>query len=296
MNWVLDADIRGFFDTIDHEWMMKFIEHRIADSRVLRLVLKWLKAGVLDQGVLTQMQKGVPQGATISPLLANIYLHYVLDLWARQWRQRHAGGDMIIVRYADDFVVGFEREGEANRFLAELRERLRQFGLELHNDKTRLIRFGRYAAERRAQRGEGKPETFDFLGFTHICGKTVRGRFMLMRRSSTKRMRLTLAEIKRELRCRMHEGTAQQGAWLKRVVGGWFNYHAVPTNGQRLKTFRIEVQRLWWQALRRRSQTPRKLWIKINRLVQTWLPKPRILHPWPEQRFDAMTRGRSRVQ
>jgi hypothetical protein len=245
---------------------------------------------------MTETNAGVPQGATISPLLANIYLHYVLDLWAHQWRKRHARGDVIIVRYADDFVVGFEREDEANRFLIELRERLRKFGLELHDDKTRLLRFGRYAAERRAKRGEGKPETFEFLGFTHISGKTRAGRFLLVRQSSSKRMRLTLAAIKRELRRRMHEWTASQGAWLASVIRGWLNYHAVPTNRRRLDQFRLAVRQLWWQVLRRRSQRTRGLGAKFGQLVEAWLPHPRILHPWPDERFDAMTRGRSRVQ
>ena len=220
VNWVLDADIRGFFDAIDHEWLIKFIEHRIADKRILRLIHKWLAAGVLEQGEVTQSKVGVPQGATISPLLANIYLHYALDLWVHQWRKRHADGEVIIVRYADDFVVGFEHEADATRFQAELRERLLRFGLELHDDKTRLIRFGSRAAQQRAERGQGKPETFEFLGFTHICGRTRGGRFKLVRHSNAKRMGKTLAAIKQQLRRRMHESTVKQGTWLRRVVDG----------------------------------------------------------------------------
>ncbi len=298
VNWVLDADIRGFFDAIDHEWLMKFIEHRIADKRVLRLLRKWLNAGTLEHGKVTRSKVGVPQGATISPLLANIYLHYVLDLWVHQWRQRHASGEVFIVRYADDFVMGFRRMGDATRFLADLRERLRKFGLELHDDKTRLLRFGRFATQQLARRGEkGKPGTFDFLGFTHMCAKTKEGRFYLRRQSSTKRMRATLAEIKRQLRLRMHASTATQGAWLRRVVQGWLNYHAIPSNIRHLHAFRTEVAKMWWQVLRRRSQTPPpRLWAKVGRLVKLWLPRARILHPWPNARFDAMTRGRSRVR
>jgi group II intron reverse transcriptase/maturase len=296
VNWVLDADIRGFFDTIDHGWLMKFIEHRVADPRMHRLIQKWLNAGVLDEGVETKTKVGVPQGAPISPLLANIYLHYVLDLWAHQWRKRHAEGDVVIVRYADDFVVGFEREEEARRFLDDLRERLRKFGLELHDDKTRLLRFGRFAARDRERRGEGKPETFEFLGFTHICGKTRDGKFLLLRHSSAERMRAKLAAIKQELRRRRHEWTARQGAWLKGVLRGWFGYHAVPTNRRRLDQFWFAVTNLWWRSLRRRSQTPRGLGAKFARLIEAWLPYPQLCHPWPEVRFDAMTRCRSRVQ
>ena len=297
MNWVLDADIRGFFDSINHEWLLRFVEHRIADKRMLRLIHKWLNAGTLEQGELTRSKVGVPQGATISPLLANIYLHYVLDLWVHQWRRRHASGEVIIVRYADDFVVGFEREADAMRFQNALRARLREFGLELHDDKTRLLRFGRFAAQRRAERGEGKPETFEFLGFTHICGKTRRGRFKLERHTSAKRMRKTLAAIKQDLRRRMHESTVKQGVWLRKVVIGWMNYHAVPTNSERLDGFRHAVGRLWYQVLRRRSQKKTKdLWDKVGKLIARWLPEPRIRHPWPEKRFVAMTRGMSPVR
>lgn len=297
VNWVLDADIRGFFDAIDHEWLIKFIEHRIADKRILRLIHKWLGAGVLEQGKVTKSKVGVPQGATISPLFANIYLHYVLDLWAHQWRRRYARGDMIVVRYADDFVMGFQHEEEVRCFQADLRERLRRFGLELHEDKTRLLRFGRFAAQQRKRLGEGKPETFEFLGFTHICGKSRRGKFLLKRHSSAKRMRAKLARIKRELRLRMHDSAVRQGAWLQAVMNGWFNYHAVPTNSRKLGGFKAAVARLWWQVLRRRSQTtPKKLWDRVRRLVERWLPPPHIRHPWPTDRFDAMTRGRSRVR
>lgn len=296
VNWVLDADIRGFFDAIDHEWLIKFIEHRIADKRVLRLIHKWLGAGVLEQGKVTKSKVGVPQGATISPLLANIYLHYVFDLWAHQWRRRQARGQVVLVRYADDFVVGFEVEADARRFQADLCERLREFGLELHEDKTRLLRFGKYAAQQRERLGQGKPETFEFLGLTHICGRSRGGRFLLLRHSSAKRMRRTLAHIKQELRRRMHDSTASQGAWLRKVVDGWMNYHAVPTNSRKIEAFKTAVTKIWRQVLRRRSQTRPNLWAKIDRLVTRWLPPPRIRHPWPWDRFDAMTRGRSRVR
>lgn len=294
VNWVLDADIRGFFDAIDHEWLMKFIEHRVADPRMHRLIQKWLRAGV--QGEETKTRVGVPQGAPISPLLANIYLHYVLDLWVHQWRKRHAKGDVIIVRYADDFVVGFQHEAEAKRFLDDLRERLRKFGLELHDDKTRLLRFGQFAARDRGRRGEGKPDTFEFLGFTHICGRTRGGKFLLLRHSSAKRMRAALTVIKQELRRRRHEWVARQGAWLRTVVRGWFGYHAVPTNRRRLDQFWFAVRDLWWRSLRRRSQKTRGLGAKFARLIAHWLPQPQLCHPWPEVRFDAMTRCRSRVQ
>jgi RNA-directed DNA polymerase len=296
VNWVLDADIRGFFDAIDHAWLIKFMEHRIADKRILRLIHKWLGAGVLEQGAMTKSKVGVPQGATISPLLANIYLHYVLDLWAHQWRKRHAKGDLVIVRYADDFVMGFQDEADARRFQFELRERLCKFGLELHEDKTRLLRFGRFAAEQRRRLGEGKPETFEFLGFTHICGRSSRGRFLLIRHSSAKRMRSKLAQIKRELRARMHDSTVSQGAWLRQVMNGWFAYHSIPANKRKLDAFKTAATKLWRQALRRRSQTNPDLWAKIDRLEKRWLPRPTIRHPWPWDRFDAMTRGRSRVR
>jgi RNA-directed DNA polymerase len=285
VNFILDADIRSFFDTVNHEWLIRFVDHRIGDRRIIRLIQKWLKAGVLEDGIVTVSDTGTAQGAVISPLLANIYLHYVLDLWAERWRRHEATGDMIIVRYADDFIIGFEHESDARHFLDAMHARLREFSLALHPDKTRLIEFGRFAADRRAQRGLGKPETFDFLGFTFICGKSRRGKFLITRKSRRDRMRAKLKSIKEALRLRMHEPIPTQGKWLAQVVGGYFNYHAVPTNGPMLATFRFLVTELWRRTLRRRSQKDRMNWQRITRLVDRWLPPPRILHPWPELRF-----------
>jgi group II intron reverse transcriptase/maturase len=287
VSWVLDADIRGFFDNVDHEWMLKFLQHRIADRRVLRLVTKWLKAGVSEEGTWSETKVGTPQGAVISPLLANVYLHYVLDLWAQRWREKHAFGDVILVRYADDFVMGFQHRGEAEWFLRDLRERLRKFGLELHPEKTRLIEFGRYAVENRKRRGEGKPETFNFLGFTHICGKTrTTGRYIVRRQTIAKRLRAKLQALKEQLRRRRDEPIETMGAWLRSVVQGYFNYHAVPGNYGRLDTFRCHVGQLWRRALQRRSQRARMPWARFATLVARWLPAPRILHPYPSARFD----------
>jgi RNA-directed DNA polymerase len=287
VSWVLDADIRGFFDAIDHEWMMRMLEHRIADKRVLRLIRKWLRAGVSEDGQWSRTTVGTPQGAVISPLLANIFLHYVLDLWVDQWRKQTAKGDVIIVRYADDFVIGFQYRGEAERFLRELHERMAKFGLQLHPDKTRLIEFGRFAESNRQRRGEGKPETFDFLGFTHCCGKTRHGRFVIRRRSVAKRLRAKLQAIKVELTRRMHRPLAEQGQWLQSVVRGWFNYHALPLNGNALETFRTQVVRMWRHAIGRRSQKARRKWTwkRMSRLIQRWIPPQRILHPYPDQRL-----------
>jgi group II intron reverse transcriptase/maturase len=288
VNWVLDADIRGFFDTLDHEWLMKFVEHRIADPRVLRLVRKWLRAGVLEEERWSATEVGTPQGAVISPLLANVYLHYVFDLWAEAWRKKEAKGDVIVVRYADDFVLGFEHREDAERFQRALHARLLRFGLVLHAEKTRLVEFGRFAAERRRERGEaGHPETFDFLGFTHICGKTRRGNFLLHRKTMAKRFRATLRAVKDRLRKERHRTVREQGASLRRVVQGWLNYHAVPGNSKRLGAFCTQVSRLWLAALRRRSQRHRLTWERFKRLIDTWLPRPRVLHPWPGLRFDA---------
>jgi group II intron reverse transcriptase/maturase len=286
VNWVLDADIRGFFDAIDHEWLMKFVAHRIADRRLLRLIRKWLRAGVSDEGTWSKTTVGTPQGAVISPLLANVFLHYVLDLWAQHWRKHHAQGDVIVVRYADDFVMGFQHRSDAERCLQELRGRFTKFGLELHPDKTRLIEFGRFAAERRAKRGLGKPETFTFLGFTHQCGRTRRGTFTIKRKSAAKRMRATLHEIKTRLRRAMHFPVAQVGTWLRAVVQGWFNYHAVPGNRPCLDQFRTQIGRLWLHVLRRRSQKGRsRSWERMSRLIRRWLPSARILHPYPNVRL-----------
>ncbi len=296
VNWVLDADIRGFFDTIDHGWLVKFIEHRVADRRILRLIQKWLSAGVMEEGKRRKLEEGTPQGATISPLLANIYLHYVLDLWVQQWRKQQAQGDVIITRFADDFVVGFQYRADAERFLRELRERLRKFSLELHPEKTRVIEFGRYASSDRCARGEGKPESFNFLGFVHICGRTRSGKFLVIRRTRPERMRRKLREIKNELKSRRHCPIPEQGKWLQSVVRGHLAYYAVPTNGQSLDRFRTQITRHWHRALRRRSQRDRTNWGRMHRLAQRWIPPVRILHAWPDQRFDVRTRGRSPVR
>ena len=286
VNWVLDADIRGFFDNIDHEWMMKFLEHRIADRRVLRLIRKWLRAGVSEDGQWSRTTVGTPQGSVISPLLANVFLHYVLDQWVNQWRKRHARGEVIIVRYADDFVMGFQHRDDAQRCLRALRTRLTEFGLELHPEKTRLIEFGRYAAERREKRGEGAPETFDFLGFTHCCGRTRIGAFTIKRKSIAKRLRAKLQAIQMQLVQWMHRPAAEMGKWLRSVVQGWMNYHAVPGNIRCLDQFRTQVARLWLHVLRRRSQKRRKrIWEWFARLIDRWLPKPKILHPYPNERL-----------
>jgi len=286
VNWILDLDVRDFFGTVSHEWLIRFMELRIGDERMLRLIRKWLTAGVLEEGVVTESEAGTPQGATVSPLLANAYLHYVLDLWAQQWRLRHATGDMIIVRYADDCVLGFEHEAEARRFLDALRTRLQEFSLSLHPDKTRLIEFGRHAAAQREQRGLGKPETFTFLGFTLICGKTRKGHFQIVRKTRRDRMRATLRRVKDELRRRMHQPIPAQGRWLRQVMRGFFAYHAVPTNSRALMAFRHHITVLWKRTLSRRSQRATLTWDRMLKLAKVWLPPPRILHPWPTQRFD----------
>jgi RNA-directed DNA polymerase len=285
VNWILEVDIRSFFDEVNRDWLGRFLEHRIADPRILRLIQKWLKAGVLENGVVIDSEKGTGQGTVISPLLANVYLHYSLDLWAERWRRREATGDMIIVRYADDVVVGFEHENDARRFWDAMRERLRTFSLSLHPEKTRLIEFGRHAAANRKRRGLGKPETFDFLGFTFIAGKSLRGRFLLKRRSRRDRMKAKLKEVADELRQRMHQSIPEQGGWLKQVVTGYFVYHAVPTNSAALVTFRDEIIARWRWVLHRRSQKSALTWTRMKKLADDWLPRPRILHPWPNQRF-----------
>ncbi len=288
VNWVLDADVRDFFGTVVHEHMVKFVEHRIADRRMLRLIRKWLRAGVSEEGNWSKTEVGTPQGSVISPLLANIYLHYVFDLWAQHWRKHRATGDMIVVRYADDIVLGFQHQADAERFLQEWRDRVCKFGLKLHPDKTRLIEFGRYAAENRKQRGEGKPETFNFLGFTHICGRTRRtGRFIVKRKTIPKRLSAKLKELKEELRRRWHEPVDEIGRWLRSVVRGYFNYHAVPGNMDSLNSFRSQVIRQWHRALRRRSQKSRMTWTRFAPLVKCWIPSAKILHPHPNLRFDA---------
>jgi RNA-directed DNA polymerase len=289
VNWVLDADIRGFFDTINHEWLVKFVEHRIADRRVVRLIQKWLNAGVLEDGKRTRSEEGTPQGGNASPLLANIYLHYVFDLWAQHWRRKQAHGDMIIVRYADDFVVGFQTKADADKFLADLRERFARFALELHPEKTRVFEFGAFADQNRQRRGESKPETFNFLGFTHICAKKRNGRFTVLRQTMRKRMQAKLAGVKTELRKRMHLPIPVVGAWLRSVVGGHIRYYGVPMNTPALHLFRFQVGRLWHRALQRRSQTAKVLWTRMRRLINRWLPAARVCHPYPLRRLGVIT-------
>jgi group II intron reverse transcriptase/maturase len=296
VNWVLDTDFREFFTSLDHRWLERFLEHRIADGRVLRLIQKWMAAGVIEDGAWTESLEGVPQGASASPLLANVYLHYVFDLWAHQWRVRHARGDVVIVRFADDAVVGFEYREDAERFWAELRDRLAEFSLELNAEKTRLIRFGRFAAQQRKERGLGKPETFQFLGFTHICGKTKTGRFKLKRITDKNRMRAKLSKVKSELIRRRHLPIPDQGRWLASVLRGHCNYYAVPDNSAAINAFRFRIIGHWLKALRRRSQRTRLTWKRMYRLAERWLPQVRILHPWPNDRFDAKTQGRSPVR
>jgi RNA-directed DNA polymerase len=287
VNYILDADIRSFFDSVSQEWLVRFVEHRIGDVRIVRLIQKWLRAGILEDGAVTVSDRGTGQGSVVSPLLANIYLHYVFDLWAEHWRRHEATGDMIIVRYADDLVAGFEHEADAKRFHDALRARFEEFALQLHPDKTRLIEFGRHAAANRKRRGLGKPETFNFLGFTHICGRSRRGSFQFKRKSRRDRVRAKLKEVKAELRQRMHLPAPEQGNWLAQVVRGFFAYHAVPTNFEVLGRFRYEIVRLWLRTLRRRSQKDRTPWTRMAKLAMDFLPRPKILHPWPAVRFAA---------
>lgn len=291
VNWVLDADVADFFTRLDHSWLRKFLEHRIADKRVLRLIQKWLRAGTIEDGNWAACDEGTPQGATVSPLLANVYLHYVLDLWAEQWRRRHARGDMIFVRFADDYIAGFEHREDAERFLADLSERLARFALELKAEKTRLIEFGRHAARKRQEHGLGRPETFDFLGFTHACGKARSGRFALRRFTIKKRMRTKLREVKDELRRRRHLPIPEQGRWLGSVVRGHLAYYAVPGNTDAVADFRTQVTRHWLRALRRRGQRTRMTWQRMNRIAIRWLPPARTLHPYPDQRFRRLHPG-----
>ena len=287
VNYVLDADIQSFFDTLDKSWLIKFVEHRVADPRILRLIRKWLNAGVMEEGQWSETQTGTPQGSVISPTLANIYLHYTFDLWVDVWRKKCALGEVVVLRYADDTILGFQHRADAERFLESFRERLRKFGLELHPDKTRLIEFGRFAEQNRKRRGEGKPETFDFLGFTHISGKNGKGYFTVRRTTIRKRMRKKLQEIKQQLRQRMHDPVPQTSKWLRSVVQGYFNYYAVPGNLDSLGVFRDRVLRLWGQALRRRSQKSKSTWARRLALAGQWLPQPRVLHPYPAARFAA---------
>lgn len=296
VNWVLDADVADFFTGLDHGWIGRFFEHRIGDKRVLRLIQQWLDAGVIEEGAWAECDEGTPQGATVSPLLANVYLHYALDQWAEQWRRRHARGDVVIVRYADDFIVGFEYRADAERFLADLSERLAKFSMGLKAEKTRLIEFGRNAAGRRRQGGLGRPETFDFLGFTHACGKSKSGWFALRRFTIKKRMLAKLREVKTELSRRRHQPIPEQGRWLGSVVRGHFAYYAVPGNYDRIEAFRRQVTRYWFKALRSRSQRTRVNWARMHKIAGRWLPPARTLHPYPEARFRVRTRGRNPVR
>jgi len=285
VNRIVDADIRSFFDTVSQEWLMRFLEHRVGDKRIIRLIKKWLTAGVLEDGELTVSEKGTAQGAVISPLLANVYLHYVFDLWAERWRRHEATGEIIIVRYADDLIVGAEHEADARRFLDQMCQRFEEFALTLHPDKTRILEFGRHAATNRERRGLGKPETFDFLGFTHICAKGRNGGFFVKRKSRRARMKAKLKEVKEALRRHMHQPVPELGTWLGQIVRGYFTYHAVPANTAALAAFRYHVLKLWHRALLRRSDQDRTPWARMQQLAAAYLPKPRILHPWPSQRF-----------
>ena len=296
VNWVLDADIRSFFDTLDQGWLVQFVEHRVADRRVVRLIQKWLSAGVLEDGKRTRSEMGTVQGGSVSPLLANLYLHYVFDRWVQRWRRREARGDVIVVRFADDFVVGFQHRHEAEQFLDALRSRFAQFGLELHPDKTRLLRFGRYAAQQRRARGEGKPETFNFLGFTHCCAKTRKGGFTVRRQTMRTRLQAKLKAVKAELQRRMHLPLPEQGAYLRSVVAGHVRYYGVPSNGPRIGIFRKQVAWLWWRVLKRRGQSPHLPWRRMAKYVHRWLPPARICHPQPLLRLGVITQGKSRMR
>jgi group II intron reverse transcriptase/maturase len=290
VNWVLDLDIKGFFDGLSHEWLVKFIEHRIADRRVVRLIQKWLNAGVLEDGKRIRVEEGTPQGGSASPLLANIYLHYVFDLWVQAWRQKQAHGDVIVVRYADDIVVGFKSKADADRFWAELAERMRKFNLELHPEKTRLLEFGPFAMDNRQRRGEGKPETFNFLGFTHICvKKRSNGMYTVLRQTIRKRLQAKLNEVKAELQRRMHLPIPEVGKWLQAVVRGHIRYYGVPLNQPALYLFRFQVGRLWFRTLSRRSHKGRLLWDRMRRLITRWLPLPTVCHPYPLRRMGVIT-------
>jgi RNA-directed DNA polymerase len=289
VNWILDVDIRAFFDSLSQSWLVKFLEHRIGDRRVVRLIQKWLGAGVLEEGKLTVSEEGTPQGGSASPLLANVYLHYVLDQWIQRWQRKIARGEMVVVRFADDMVLGFQNKAEAERFRRELQERMKKFNLELHPEKTRLLEFGRFAAQNRKERGEGKTETFNFLGFTHICGKTRRGRFTVIRQTIRKRTQAKLKAIDLELRKRMHDSLEEVGQWLKAVVGGHIRYFGVPTNSPALRNFRDRVSRLWRKMLGRRSQLGYVTWKRMQRLIDRWLPPARICHPYPSRRRTVTT-------
>jgi len=296
VNWVLDADLRSFFDTLDHGWLVRFIEHRVADRRVVRLIQKWLNAGVLEDGQRICREVGTVQGGSISPLLANVYLHYAFDLWVQCWRKRQARGDVVVARWADDFVLGFQHRHEAERFLRELRERFAQFGLELNAEKTRLIEFGRFAEQNRRHRGQGKPPSFNFLGFTHSCAKTRKGKFTVLRQTMRQRWQAKLKEVKAELWRRLHDPVPEMGTYLRSVVMGHYRYYGVPMNGVALGAFRCAITRLWRWTLQRRSQTARVPWTRMHRYVARWLPTPRLCHPYPLVRLGVVTQGKSRMR
>jgi RNA-directed DNA polymerase len=297
VNWVLDADLRNFFDTLKHAWLVQFIEHRVADKRIVRLIQKWLAAGVLEDGKRIHSEDGTVQGGSISPLLANTYLHYVFDLWVQRWRSKQARGDVIVVRWADDFVVGFQHRTEAERFLTELRERFARFGLELHPEKTRLIEFGRYARQKRKDRDDrGAPETFNFLGFTHSCGRTRKGGFTVLRQTMRTRWQAKLQAVKAELRARLHDPIPQVGTYLRSVVLGHVRYYGVPMNGRAIGAFRVAVGRLWWRVLRRRSQGNHMPWRRMQPVIARWLPPAHICHPYPLVRLSVITQGGSRMR
>lgn len=296
VSWVLDADIRGYFDAIDHECLMEFIKRRIADKRVLRHIKKWLNAGILHEGTKYASTEGVPQGGSVSPLLANIYLHYVFDRWAHSWRGNHANGDVVMVRFCDDFVVGFQLRHEAEQFQKALVERFKEYNLELHTDKTRLIEFGRYAAQARKRKGKGKPRTFDFLGFTHICGKTRKGKFIVLRKTIRKRLRAKLLALKEELRKRLHVPVPDVGKWLASVLRGHYRYYGVAGNSRSLERFCYHLCHLWYRQLRRRSQRAKLNWERMKRLIKRWIPRARVYHPYPDFRLYVNTRGRSPVR
>jgi group II intron reverse transcriptase/maturase len=286
VSWVLDADISKFYDSLDHEWLMEFVGHRVTDPRLLRLLRKFLRAGVSEDGEWSKTVVGTPQGAVISSLLANVFLHYALDLWVKQWRGRHARGEVYIVRYSDDFVMGFQYRSDALKFQAELKQRLAKFCLEIHEGKTKVVEFGRFAIENRQERGEGKPETFDFLGFTHICSKKKNGRFTIYRKTIIKRLRDKIKKVRETLLRKRHRPVSEHGAWLRAVMQGHFNYYGVPGNRKALDTFRKQIQLSWLEALRRRSQKGRSLtWERMKKLIRTWLPTARVVHAYPNQRL-----------
>ena len=296
VNWVLDVDIRGFFDAINHRWLIRFVRHRIKDRCIIRHIKKWLNAGILEDGKWRKAFEGTPQGGSASPLLANIYLHYAFDLWANKWKKTKAKGDVIMIRFADDILTGFQYRHEAERFVKELRQRFFKFNLQLHPIKTRLIEFGRYADARRKERGKSKPDTFNFLGFTHICSRSRQGKFMVLRKTESARMRSKLLQIKAELRKRLHWRLSDVGKWLKSVLNGHYRYYGVPWNGKKLSRFRWILMRLWYKSLRRRSQKHKMTWERMYRISDRWLPMPFICHPYPSMRLCVNTRGRSPVR